>query len=288
MTQVQNDTPRGTTSESKLIPVTLWIAVGALIAAALVSVVWVFIGSQDDLLGRAILTVILLAAFAGASLLDARLADRRPAWFALTSMIVWAVTLLLGVFLIWMPERSFGFGYGSRFDRFVSFLLIVLILQFAVLHVRLYVKAFHRNVSSFTTIVTIATLALVAILTFMLVFALTFTEFLTFSDAYWRWVVAFAILAAVGTALVPLVNALFAPRQPPAARAQLAPAPAPASAPQAWPTYADGRTPLPVLFDGTPDWNAYYTGYPTTQAQAPATPTGYQGYPPPPPLPPQR
>ncbi|MDF2578752.1 MAG: hypothetical protein K0S49_331 [Microbacterium sp.] len=100
--------------------------------------------------------------------------------------------------------------------------------------------------------------------------------------------VALTILAAVGTALVPLVNALLMPR---------APQPA-ASAP--WPTYADGRTPLPVLGDGSPDWQAYYTGRPTyPQAYAPAQPAqaappaaapaqpGYQDYPPPPPLPDQ-
>ena len=42
---------------------------------------------------------------------------------------------------------------------------------------------------------------------------------------------------------------------------------------QQWPVYADGVTPLPILPDGSPDWNAYYTGYPTAQ-QAPAYPAG--------------
>ena len=121
----------------------------------------------------------------------------------------------------------------------------------------------------------------------------------------------------MGTALIPLVNALFAPKKPRAA--QLVPPPV-APAPQAWPTYADGVTPLPVMPDGSPDWNAYYTGYPSNVSQAiapvapmaappwpepaaapqrsePAAPpapapgqgtppAGYEGFPPPPPLPP--
>lgn len=313
MTHVQN-APQGTASDSTSVRVAIWIAIGALIAAAIVCVVWVLVGTQHGLVGRAFLTVLLLAAFAGVSLLDARLAPRRPGWFALTSMIAWVVTLLLGAFLIWMPER--GFGYGT--NRFLAFLLIVLILQLAVLHVRLYVKAYLRHVTSFATIVTVTTVALVAILSFMLVFPLAFSEFFSFSETYWRWVVAFAILAAVGTALIPLTNALFAPKDRQTAHpANIVAAASGYAAPvPSWPTYADGMTPLPVLFDGSPDWNAYYTGYPTVPAleapapvwndqaapqqawaelgaqhgwdqptPAPAQP-GYDGYPPPPPLPP--
>jgi hypothetical protein len=66
-----------------------------------------------------------------------------------------------------------------------------------------------------------------------------------------------------------------------------------------------------MLPDGSPDWNAYYTGYPSPGAHvfgapqaapqgggtqtsasaldnaAPPPHPGYEGYPPPPPLPPQ-
>lgn len=266
MTEVQHNPESPNASESKLIRVAIWVAIGALIAAAIVCVVWVLLGSQNGIIGRAFLTILLLAAFAGVAILDARLAANRPAWFALTSMIVWVVTLLLGAFLIWMPESGSGLGFGLGLGRFMSFLLIVLILQLALLHLRLFVKAYQRFVTPFTMIVTVATVALVAVLAFMLVFPLAFGEYLTFTDTYWRWVVAIAILAAVGTALVPLVNALFAPKKPRAAAAQPAPygyAPAPQ-----WPTYVDGVTPLPVLPDGSPDWNAYYTGYPSANMQA--------------------
>lgn len=319
------ETPNEPAKMSSLVRAAIWVAIGALIAAAIVCVVWVLIGTQNGIVGRAFLTILLLAAFAGVAILDAHLAPRRPSWFALTSMVVWVVTLLLGAVMIWMPER-FGFGFG--FDRFVRFLLIVLILQLGVLHLRLYMKAYLRHVTGFTTAVTIVTLALVALLAVMLVFPLVLSEYIDFSELYWRFVVAITILAAVGTALLPLTNALFAPKKP---RPQPQPFVAPGTyAPQPWPTYVDGTTPLPVMPDGSPDWNAYYTGYPsypqqgqtaavpapayppaeqphgaqpaayppveqqpttypqppTTQPQPPVPPTGYEGYPPPPPLPP--
>lgn len=176
----------------------------------------------------------------------------------------------------------------------------------------------------------------------LLVIPLAFGEWLDLPEIYWRIVVAVAILAAVGTAVIPLVNLLFAPKKPqpqpmaygygqaaipagpyaPAEAQSQTPAyaPAPPSAPEPaaqellpWPTYVDGATPLPMLPDGSPDWNAYYTGYPTPGAhvfapadaaaqapsaseqapeppvspQAPTAPSGYEGYPPPPPLPPR-
>jgi len=361
----------------------IWVAIGALIAAAIVCVIWVLVGGQNGIIGRAFLTILLLVAFAGVAILDAHLAPRRPAWFALASMATWVISLLLGAVMIWMPER---FPWDA-YSRFIQFLLIVLILQLVLLHVRLYTKALQRYDTPFTRVVAIVTITLVVALAALLVIPLAFGEYLRLPDLYWRIVVAVAILAAVGTALLPLVNVLFAPKKPRPARvgygampvqgmpgtgmptpgqpaagavpaqgfasplggvapaampAQAAPAPAaapvaapavpptetpPASSEPAepellpWPTFVDGVTPLPMLPDGSPDWNAYWTGYASPGAQifvpAPAAPgpaepaapsaapsvepasppepapeqqssaPGYEGYPPPPPLPPR-
>ena len=270
--------PHADPAPSSLVRIAIWVAIGALIAAAVVCVVWVLVGTTNGLIGRAFLTILLLAAFAGVAILDAHLAPRRPAWFALTSMVVWVVTLLIGAFLIWMPE-PYDFGYyGVGFGRFFSFLLIVLILQLAVLHVRLFTKAYLRHVTTFTSSVAYVTIALVAILALMLVLPLMLSDYVDFADVYWRIVVAVTILAAVGTALIPLMNVLFAPKKP-----RAVPTAPPQYAPLAWPTYVDGVTPLPVLPDGSPDWNAYYTGYPSSVPQAiapvatqPAPPADWQ------------
>lgn len=311
---------------NKILRASIWVAIGSLIAAALVCVVWVLIGDENGIVGKAFLTVLLLAAFAGVAILETNLAARRPAWLALASMLAWVLILLIGAFLIWMPTSGY-FGVGA--ERFFRFILIALIIQGALLHARLLLRAYERHQTTFTTVVTYITIGLVVILAVMLVLPLMTDEFVTYRPLYWRVVVALAILAAVGTAIVPLVNALFAPKAPRAA----APAPyngvppaygrVPAAAltpaPLPWPTFADGVTPLPALPDGTPDWNAYYTGRPTyapaasaaqasqpmsaaaaapTAAAPAAPPTGapasdpaaapwYRGYPPPPPVPTQ-
>lgn len=253
---------------SALLRTAIWVAIGALIAAAIVCVVWVLVGEQNDIVGRAFLTILLLAAFAGVAILDAHLAPTRPAWFVLTSMGVWVLTLLIGAVLIWTPERDRS-DYLSGTGRFFDFLVIILVLQLAVLHVRLYTKAWLGRRSRFAPIAGAITVVLVAVLAIMLVAPLTVGDWVDFYEIYWRVVVATTILAAVGTAVVPLVNALFAPPKP-------RPAPQ-ASAPQApgallpWPTYVDGTTPLPVLPDGSPDWGAYYSGHPSVLPQGVAT-----------------
>ena len=251
-------------NSSKLLRAAIWVAIGALIAAAIVCVVWVLLGDSNGMVGRAFLTILLLASFAGTSILEANLASRRPAWFALASMVTWVIVLLIGAFLIWMPEANRYYGEGM--ERFAKFLGIVLILQLALLHIRLYVKAHERHRTMFTSIVTYVTIGFVVILAVMLILPLMLGEFARFLPIYWRVVVALAILAAVGTALVPLVNALFAPKtHQPKALPDLPPV-------MQWPTYADGATPLPVMPDGSPDWNAYYTGQPTYPQGYPVAP----------------
>ncbi|MBS1907852.1 MAG: hypothetical protein JST33_15105 [Actinobacteria bacterium] len=263
---------------SLLIRGAIWIAIGALIAAALVCVVWVLIGDQQGLIGRAFLTIVLLAGFAAIAILEASLAPNRADWLALLSMVSWIIALLVGAVKIWLPEDSFLFAGFSGPERFFQLVLVVGILQLALLHVRLFQKAAARHVTSFTCSIVWATYAFLAVLVAMLVFYLTFPNTFHYAELYWRIVVALTILAAVGTMLIPLLNALFAPKRPAPAAPALVPyaAPAavayPAAEPQPWPTYADGRTPLPVLPDGSPDWNAYYTGVPTPGSTIPGQP----------------
>ncbi|WP_460801523.1 hypothetical protein [Microbacterium sp. GXF6406] len=272
---------------SLLIRGAIWIAIGALIAAAIVCVVWVLVDNQDGIIGRAFLTILLFVAFAGIAILEAGLSSKRPDWLALASMITWIIALLVGAVKIWMPIQWFEGAVG--FTRFFFLLLVVAILQLALLHVRLFTTAAQRYVTLFTQVIQYVTIGLLMILAVMLIIPLTFTRLFEYPDMYWRIVVALAILVAVGTTLIPLLNALFAPKRPSGSIGlpnHSAPAPQsfagqgyaqPAVIEQpvnAWPTYADGVTPLPVLPDGTPDVSAYYTGYPTPQyygnAQSPA------------------
>lgn len=251
----------------------IWVAVGALVAAALICVVWVLVGPQAGSIVRAFLTVLLFAGFAGIAIMEARLAPRRAAWFAIASIATWVVALLAGIILIWMPEpwSFYGWGFVGP-ERFLRFLLVVLVLQLALLHARFFLRAALRHVTAVNRILAPVTVGLVAVLALLLLMPLIFSDWIYFTEFYWRVVVAVVILAAVGTALVPLLNLLFAPRPVGAAPVAPAPAPAPAAAHTErellpWPMYIDGVTPLPMLPDGSPDWNAYYTGHPTPGAQ---------------------
>ncbi|WP_426184945.1 hypothetical protein [Microbacterium sp. TWP3-1-2b2] len=274
MSEVSTET-KGKADASLLIRGAIWIAIGALIAAALVCVVWVLIGDQDGIIGRAFLTILLLAAFAGIAILEAGLAPKRPDWLALASMITWIVALLVGAIKIWLPEEPGEYAGGIA--RFFMLLLVIGVLQLALLHVRLFTPAAKRYVTTFTTVIYYVTIAVLVLLVAMLVIYLTLPDTFHYGDLYWRIVVALAILAAVGTTLIPLLNALFAPKKPRSAATGYAPqayssgpaigAPGQQPVQQQWPTYADGVTPLPVMSDGSPDWNAYYTGFPTTQQQ---------------------
>lgn len=286
--------PTGRAPAASLLRSAVWVAIGALIAAALVCVVWVLVGPQNEIIGRAFLTILLLTAFAGAAIIDAHLAPARPPWYVLASMVGWVLALLAGALKIWMPLHEGLWSWDNAFVRFFEFVGIVLVIRLALLHVVLYVKASRRTVTTFTRILSTTTIVLVGLLAVMLIVPLTFPRELTYPELYWRIVVAVTILAAVGTALVPLMNVLNSPRSAPPQ-----PAAPPAAPPlQAWPTYVDGVTPLPVLPDGSPDWNAYYTGYPTPIAPqlppaeayppVPAPPVaGYEGYPAAPPMPPR-
>ncbi|HWI29857.1 MAG TPA: hypothetical protein VNT50_00045 [Microbacterium sp.] len=294
-------TPEDASTRPSLMRGAVWIAIGALIAAAIVCVIWVLVGPGNGIVGRAFLTILLLAAFAGAALYDAHVAPRRPDWYVIASMVAWVIALLAGALKIWMPVRdSFGDLDWSAWDngvtRFFEFIGIVLVLRLALLHVRLYLRAHARHVTTFTSVVAMITIAFLAILAVMLLVPLMFPREIEYADFYWRLVIALAILVAVGTALIPLVNALNAPKTTGPRQHY------PAAVQPQWPTYVDGVTPLPVLPDGTPDWNAYYTGYPSFSAPPASTPAapvappvppvqaptgGDSGYPPPPPLPPR-
>lgn len=237
----------------------LWVAVGALIAAAIVCVVWVLLSPEGDVIPKAFTTILLLAGFGGIALIDANAARGRPAWFALVSMVGWVVILLAGLVIIWSVWDEWGI-----FMKFPNFVGIVAIVQAAVWHQRLMWKAHERFVTGFTRSIMIVTSALLALLVLALLVPMSLPYLFDYPDIYGRILVALTILVAVGTALIPLLNALFGPRR--------------SRAPQAlpWPTFGDGVTPLPMLPDGLPDFAAAQTGVPSPGARSFGAPAPQQ------------
>ncbi|WP_119696792.1 hypothetical protein [Microbacterium halotolerans] len=274
MDQVELTSPKQ--SMSKLVRGAIYIAIGALVLAAVVCVVWVFIPDQGDLIGRAFVTVLLLSGFSGAVLLDANLANRRSDWLVLASTASWVIALLVGAFKIWAP-RGEEETFAWEVVRLWELLLVIGLVQLALLHQRLYWRAHARYVTGLTRTIAIVTTVFLIALVGKLTFYLAVPHLIHFSDWYWRVTVALAILASVGTLLVPLLNALFAPRpvRPMAPSAPPSSVPgAPSGQPaasagdrQPWPMFPDGRTPLPYLPNGQPDFAAAQTGVPSPGAQ---------------------
>ncbi|WP_197517389.1 hypothetical protein [Microbacterium karelineae] len=239
----------------------MWVAIGALIAGAILCVIWVLLSPEGDVIPKAFLTILLLAAFAGAALLDAHLASRRAPWLIVASMTAWVLTLLCGLTLIWTPTETWIGAF-----KVWNFILIVAFIQLALLHQRLLWNVHARYVTAFTRALVLATTLFVLALLVMTLVPLTLVDVIELPDIYGRIMVSLAILGAVGTALVPLVSALFAPRTRAAAPAS------PDAGLLPWPTYADGVTPLPMLANGQPDFDAQRAGAPSPGSRSFGTP----------------
>ncbi|WP_051172774.1 hypothetical protein [Microbacterium indicum] len=238
----------------KLLRAAMWVAIGALIAAAILCVVWVLASPDGDVIGRAFCTIALLAGFAGVALGDAHAAAHRPDWVVVASMIAWIAALLAGLTISWSDWSWESWGFW--FQKLIHLGVIVAVLQLALVQQRLMWRAVGRFPTAFNRAAGSVTAVFLVALVAMIVVYLTVPYALDYPDIYGRIIVSLAILSAVGTAIIPLVTALFAPKAPRPAP----PAPAAAAEPLPWPMHADGVTPLPMLPNGQPDFEAARTG----------------------------
>ncbi|MGO2189262.1 MAG: hypothetical protein ACTH4Y_13605 [Microbacterium gubbeenense] len=247
--------PEESTGIPPLLRGVMWVAIGALIAGAILCVFWVLLSPEGDVIPKAFLTIIALAAFAGMSLMDAQLAPGRTSWLVLVSMLSWVLVLLCALTLIWVPADNL-----FVVAKVWYFILIVLFVQLTVLHQRIVWRAHTRHTTGFTRTLTVITSVFIVALLFMALVPLTLPTYFDYPDMYGRIMVSLAILGAVGTALIPLITAMFGPKRV-AAHVE-------AARTLPWPTYRDGVTPLPMLPDGQPDFDALRTGVPSPGARS--------------------
>ncbi len=272
--QTENETASLLTEVRKK---TLWISIGALILTALFSVGLVLFSPEAQVIGKAFTTVLLLAGFSGIIVLLTKVSEKQNPYVALVSMVSWILILLIGVVKIWwdlVPVDEYYYYLNSA-GEFGQFVLIVGVIQLAVLHFSLYTRLFFGVKSKFHQITGKVTVLIVFAIAAMIVIPLTLTQY-DYSDFYWRGVVALSILGAVGTTLLPLVNALTRTDSKKTVIDGLPPAITPVAVPQVqefipvpqgWPVFSDGKTPLPILFDGSPDYQAFYSGQVSPQAK---------------------
>lgn len=275
----------------------LFIIIGGLAAAALVSAGFVVFGDQGDIVARALWTVLILTAFALIVLAETRV-QYRESWVLPLRVGGWVASAFVALFNSW----DYRTDIGDTIYLVPVTIVSIVVIQLAVLHITLMGRAFWRDPSPAIALSAMVATACAAAVAVMIVIPLLVRPDDLFGDTYWRIVVALAIIGTVATVISPLVRAIVRPRQtapayadqptgrdayagqpapgvypgqavPPAYPAPTAQAGHPgASSPAAypvqpvapaWPTYYGTPVPLPILPDNTPDWQAYHTGQPT-------------------------
>ncbi|MDP5226402.1 MULTISPECIES: hypothetical protein [Arthrobacter] len=249
---------------SRVATVALWLAVSMLIVAALLGGMFIIIGDQANVAGRAWLTLLLVGLFAGAVLLDANAPEGPNRWYLAASTILNVLLLATGLLKIWNGWLQ----PGNTADAFVwigqlwRFVAVLVLIRVALLLTQLYVPRFiTRTTLKGIRISAAVTLGFAWLTVLELALPAAFPA-PHWPDWWWRTAGATSLIAVVGL-VIPLVIQAFAPK---------APKPAPYDAPPGY--YAQQgyySQPGPMPQQGYPQ-----QGY-VQQGQAPQG-YGQQGY----------
>ncbi|MEV8214725.1 hypothetical protein [Leifsonia sp. NPDC077715] len=193
----------------------LWLAIGVLVAAALLGSVFIILGDQAEIAGRAWLTLLIAAAFAGTVVLDAGLANGPHRWYLPVSTGVDAVLVLVGLLKTWggllQPEdAASGVVWSMQFFRFFW---IVVLVRAALLVTQTYGLRFvARATSQATKLFAALAVAFVWAIAVLLALPPTLPE-LEWPDVWWRLVGAATLVTAV-LFLIPIIVFAFEPKPP--------------------------------------------------------------------------
>jgi len=201
-------------------PTVLRVIIGAVVAAALVGVLAITAGDFGKAHLQAVLTILVIITFALLSWYDADVSSKRSNTFALVSVVVSLYLLIAGLFKIWTwnpaPNSHYDGDYYSISDvigNFFEWTWLVIIARVALLHSHLLLIIHKKYNTKVLRIVAVATLVLIAVFGIMLSLP-TIDEQGYFNETYWRLLGAVGILDVLGTVLIPLSYALFAPKPP--------------------------------------------------------------------------
>ncbi len=207
---------------SRTATLSLYLVVGTLLAAAVLGGILIIVGDQANVAGRAWLTLILVALFAGAVLLDSAAADGPNRWYLAASTLVNVVLVAIGLIKLWNGWLQ----PADTADRWVwtiqiwIFLCIVALLRLGLLVTQLYWLHFVvRAKSGLTRTTGVIALVFVWITVLVLAIPLSFPE-ADWADWWWR-IAGAASLVALVAMVIPLVTRAFEPRAPKPPRPQL-------------------------------------------------------------------
>jgi hypothetical protein len=193
----------------------LFLAVGALIAAAVLGGYFIIVGDQAHIAGRAWMTLLLVGLFAGAVVLDANVGNGPNRWYLGVSTIVNVVLVAIGLIKLWngwlQPEDTAAASVW--FVQTMRLVLIIVLFRLALLFTQLYGLYFvTRARSQVGKITAILTIGLVWVTALILAIPAAFPE-PEWPDWWWR-VAGAATLVAVVTTVIPLIVRAFEPKAP--------------------------------------------------------------------------
>jgi len=199
----------------------MWLTIGVLLGAALLGGVFIVVGDQANVAGRAWLTLAVVACFAGTVLLDTSLGTGRNRWYLSASTALNAVLVALALLKTWngwlQPADTADAGVWSA--QAGRFLLVVLLVRAALALTQVALpSAVLRTGSPVTRGSARAAVVLLWVTTLLLALPPSFPE-ATWPGWWWRSAGAVALVMLV-TATIPVVVRAFdrgdQPREAPA------------------------------------------------------------------------
>jgi hypothetical protein len=247
--------------------IVLQAIIAAVLAAAAIAIYAIIVGTFGVVEQKLLLVVLVFIGFAFFALFDAGVVSKRSDRLAIISVTVALYLLVAGILKVALAETSTdGFGEESGdfsvWSEFGRWFAMAFVARVSLLWVWLLYEMRRAARRPMLRLLAAITTALVAVLAVLLTVPLIW-ERTDFVDAYWRATAVAAVLALLGTALLPLLRWFLRERTAP-------PAPPAGTRRLAWPRFEDG-TPLPADAQGRPDYSVLTE--PTASA-GPDTATG--------------
>jgi len=195
--------------------VALGLSISMLIAAAVLGGIFIILGDQANVAGRAWLTLLLVGLFAGAVVLDGSMPEGRNRWYLAVSTILNVVLLAVGLLKIWNgwlqpADTASAVVWTGQIARFLA---VILLVRVALLLTQLYVPRFITGATK--TGVRISSLATL-VFAWLTVLELALPAAFPAADWpswWWRTAGATSLIAIVGL-VIPLVLRAFEPKPP--------------------------------------------------------------------------
>ncbi|WP_167050624.1 hypothetical protein [Salinibacterium sp. ZJ77] len=198
---------------SRAATMSLWLAVGALIVAAIMGGFFIIVGDQANVAGRAWLTLFLVLLFAGAVVLDAQVSDGPNKWYLTASTITNVVIVAVGLMKLWngwlQGENTSDPGvWSAQFGRLIA---VAVLLRLALLVTQLYGLYFVTRARSQVGKITAGiTIGMVWIAALVLAVPASFPAY-DWPEWWWR-IAGAASLVAVVMAVIPVIIRAFEPK----------------------------------------------------------------------------